>query len=78
MGDPDTALITLLTMADVRLKSGGRLVFFMPTSVNVTEKEVFYHLQNNINKYRVDIEIVRVSPEPMNDSLWRWICVLQK
>jgi tRNA G10 N-methylase Trm11 len=80
---PCAVLVTLLQVAQQRLQRGGRLVFWLPSSANTTEAQVLEFL----NGLRVlalgeagdapTLNVVRVTVETLNDSLWRWLCVLQ-
>jgi tRNA G10 N-methylase Trm11 len=81
MGDPLATTTCLLSLASYRLKKGGRLVFWLPTDAFTTEIEVRTLLQELEDKVSLNfgrnlgLEFVRATPEELNRSLWRWLCV---
>jgi tRNA G10 N-methylase Trm11 len=81
MGDPLATTSCLLSLANYRLKKGGRLVFWLPTDAFISEQEVRVLLQEIESGSRLTVggdlglEFVRAVPEELNRSLWRWLCV---
>jgi tRNA G10 N-methylase Trm11/DNA-directed RNA polymerase subunit M/transcription elongation factor TFIIS len=81
MGDPLATTSCLLSLANSRLKKGGRLVFWLPTDAFITEIEVRALLQEIESESSLNVggdlglEFVRAVPEELNRSLWRWLCV---
>jgi tRNA G10 N-methylase Trm11 len=79
---PCTALVTLLQVAQQRLQRGGRLVFWLPSSANTTEAQVLEFLNRlrgiALGDDAPTLNVFRATVETLNDSLWRWLCVLQQ
>jgi tRNA G10 N-methylase Trm11 len=76
------ALLFLLTK--VRLKEGGRLVFWLPTK-SFLPKEVIesflLDLMNYLEKnydLSLHLSLKFVGQEELNTAMWRWCCVLEK
>jgi tRNA G10 N-methylase Trm11 len=76
------ALLFLLTK--VRLKEGGRLVFWLPTK-SFLPKEVIesflVDLMNYLEKnydLSLHLSLTFVGQEELNTAMWRWCCVLEK
>jgi tRNA G10 N-methylase Trm11 len=71
-------------------KCGARLVFWLPTDPNVKTEQVIHLLNRLIAQTTVSVmeganissepylKVVRVVQEELNDSLWRWLCVLER
>jgi tRNA G10 N-methylase Trm11 len=76
------ALLFLLTK--VRLKEGGKLVFWLPTK-SFLPKEVIesflLDLMNYLEKnydLSLHLSLKFVGQEELNTAMWRWCCVLEK
>ena len=79
MGDPLGATETLLKLAARRLRPGGRLVFWLPTAAHVGEGEVrglLGELARRAGPAAQRLQYQRATAEELNNSLWRWLCVL--
>jgi tRNA G10 N-methylase Trm11 len=81
--NPCAVLVSLLQVSQQRLKPGGRLVFWLPSSANTTETQVLEFL-NRLRDLALGeaseaqtLSVRRVTVETLNDSLWRWLCILQ-
>ena len=80
MGDPLAITQTLLRLAVKRLQPAGRLVFWLPTAAHATEAEVRGLLDELVAQAGAQGSLVyeRSTPEELNGSLWRWLCVFVK
>jgi hypothetical protein len=79
MGDPLAVTQTLLQLAHKRLQPHGRLVFWLPTAAHATETEVRGLLAElALRAGAGSLVYVRSTPEELNGSLWRWLCVFEK
>ena len=90
MGDSRLTLAHLLVIASHRVKSGGRLVFWMPTAGFVTDDEVrdqLTQLEKQADQYcrAAGLGLVsdvllfeRATPQDLNSKLWRWLCVYKR
>ena len=81
-GDPSEVLPTLLRLAKVAIKPGGRLVLWYPTRAFATEDEVRENLRTldalalpPSTSSSSSLSLYSVTPEKMNDTLWRWLVV---
>ncbi len=92
MGDPRQVLSTLLQLAQVSLKPGGRLVFWFPSAAFLSESEIREQLRavetaasgslqqaspDFHEKKGMQLRLMRVTPEKMHDKLWRWLVVYE-
>ena len=68
----------LLKVANLRLKSSGKLVFFYPTKAHTDEAAVYQSLQLLQRNSECKLKIRRVVPEKLNNFLWRWLVVMTR
>ena len=83
MGDCKLAVATLFLIAKTHLKSGGKLVFWLPTMAYLSETELRLLLQD-IEIYTHDSELykylkfIRTTEQNMHSKLSRWLCVYER
>ncbi len=83
MGDSKRAVITLYHIALCHLKKSGRLVFWFPTSANLSQDDIRIQLKElesmtgvpDIEKQLVLIEAI---PQDLHSKLSRWLCIYQR
>ena len=72
-------LVTLLEIANKRLKCGGRLAFWMPTEAYVEERDVFQRLKDYSNQiYSFNLRFVRATRQELSSKLERWLCLFER
>jgi tRNA G10 N-methylase Trm11 len=83
MGDYTVTIETLFRIAMCRLKLGGRLVFWMPTSGTATLDELVQTLHGILSatmphQQSTYMAFIRATPQYLNSRLTRWMCVFEK
>ena len=82
MGDSRRSVATLLLIACHRLKLGGRLVFWLPTSAE-TSFDALIDILHDIEKLTYsdiekDLKFLSATPQHLHSKLSRWLCVYEK
>ena len=78
----DEVYVSLLQVAERRLKVGGRLVFWLPTEPQTSLEDVTALLQQLMvaagSQAARTLRLRRAAREELNDALWRWLCIYTK
>jgi len=81
MGHNDETITTLFNIASRRIKTRGRLVFWLPTEAFWTEDNVISLLESLLSKANSNaqkrLKRIRVREDMLHDRLWRWLCVYE-
>lgn len=78
--DTQHPLVTLLAIANKRLRVGGRLVFWMPSEALDSDDEVAHRLgEYSVQAGSVSaLRLIRATRQQLSSKLSRWLCSFEK
>lgn len=82
MGDSERAITTLLLIATHRLRVGGKIAFWLPTSadVNIGDVQAILSQIENFSALAINeyLQFSRATPQHLHSKLCRWLVVYRK
>ena len=76
--NPLAATILLMQLAELRLKSQRRLVFWLPTVSFVSTQQVEESMQQLAQIASPSLKMIRCAVEELSNGIWRFLCVFEK